>query len=372
MNPATATDFLALAQQVGPRFAEQAAQHDEDDTFVAENYKVLKEHRFFSAGVPSELGGGGASVRDLSTMLRELAHHCSSTALALSMHTHLVAVPAWRWANEGAPVEGLLRRVATEEIVLVSTGASDWLNSGGVMKKVDGGYRYSGRKIFGSGSPAGALLMTSGVYQDPVDGPVVYHFPLPIDGQSVRVLDNWRAHGMRGTGSNDVVIEDAFVPEAAAGARRKQGSYGVLHHVSMIALPIVYSVYVGVAESARDLAVKQAMKRRDDPEVQIAVGEMDTELKAAQVALDAAVELAMAAKPGPETTNQTLILRTLAGQSAIRTVDKALEVFGGSSFYRDAGIERLWRDVQGARYHPVPQKKQSTYSGRMALGLPIE
>jgi acyl-CoA dehydrogenase len=140
----------------------------------------------------------------------------------------------------------------------------------------------------------------------------------------------------------------------------------------MIALPIVYAVYVGVAEAARDLAVNQAMKRRDDPATQAAVGEMDTELRSCQIALDAAIELAMKSKPGPETSNNTLMLRTLISRGAIRTVDLALDVFGGSAFYREAGIERLWRDVQGARYHPVPLRKQQTYTGRIALGLPIE
>jgi acyl-CoA dehydrogenase len=288
------------------------------------------------------------------------------------MHTHLVAVPAWRWHNENAPVEGLLRRVANEQLVLVSTGASDWLNSGGTLTKVEGGYKYSGHKIFGSGSPAGNLLMTSGLYQDPADGPIVFHFPLPIDGTAVKVLDNWRALGMRGTGSNDVIVEDAFVPEAAAAARRKQGTYGILHLVAMLALPIVYSVYVGIAENARDLAVKQAMRRRDDVEVQIAVGEMETELRGAQAALDTAVNVALSAKPGPETTNDIVMLRTLTGQAAIRTVEKALEVVGGTAFYRSNGVERLWRDIQGARYHPVPLKKQHVYTGRIALGLPIE
>jgi alkylation response protein AidB-like acyl-CoA dehydrogenase len=109
----------------------------------------LKEHRVFSAGVPAELGGGGASHSELSAMLRELARSCGSTALALSMHTHLLALSVWQY-QQGQPAETLLRRIAHEELVLVSTGASDWLESSGTAEPVDGGYRVNARKIFGS------------------------------------------------------------------------------------------------------------------------------------------------------------------------------------------------------------------------------
>jgi alkylation response protein AidB-like acyl-CoA dehydrogenase len=122
----TQTDWVAVARQLGPAFAARAAAHDASDSFVADNYAELKQHKVFSAGVPAELGGGGASHAELCAMLRELAHACGSTALALSMHTHLLAATVWRW-RQGQPVEPLLKRIAAEETVLISSGGSDWL-----------------------------------------------------------------------------------------------------------------------------------------------------------------------------------------------------------------------------------------------------
>src|SRR5215471_20125956 len=145
------TDWVAVAEELAPTFAARAAGHDADDTFVSENYADLRRHRLFSAAVPVELGGGGASPTEMCEVLRTLAHGCSATALALSMHTHQVMIPVWRWYHEGAPVEPLLRRVAAEELVLVSTGGSDFLAGGGTARKVDGGYLVTARKIFGSG-----------------------------------------------------------------------------------------------------------------------------------------------------------------------------------------------------------------------------
>jgi alkylation response protein AidB-like acyl-CoA dehydrogenase len=53
-------------------------------------------------------------------------------------------------------------------------------------------------------------------------------------------------------------------------------------------------------------------------------------------------------------------------------VEKALEVAGGASFYRGLGLERLFRDVQGARFHPLQEKRQLRHSGRFALGLDVD
>ncbi|MGH7391753.1 MAG: acyl-CoA dehydrogenase family protein [Candidatus Rokuibacteriota bacterium] len=368
-----ATGWVALAHRLGPAFAERAAGHDADDSFVAENYAALKEAGVFSAHVPAELGGGGASHEEICAFMRTLARSCSSTALALSMHTHQVATTVWRWRHDRAPVDALLRRVAAEGLVLVSSGGSDWLAGSGKAVKVEGGYRVSGRKIFSSGCPSGNLLMTSAVYDDPKAGPTVLHFALPLGAEGVRVLDTWHTMGMRATGSHDVLMEDVFVPDAAIGAGRPQGKWHHLFHLTvLIALPIVYAVYVGVAEAARELAIREATKKRHDPELPYLVGEMDTELATARLALRAMIDAAASARPGPETTNDSLIARTLAGRAAIRTVEKAMEVAGGGSFYRRLGLERLFRDVQGARFHPLQEKRQLRYTGRLALGLDID
>src|SRR5262245_21583799 len=151
---AQAMDWQETLRGLGPDFASRAAAHDGDDSFVAENYAALKEKGCFARGVPSELGGGGASHADLCAIIRELARHCSSTALAASMHTHLVATLAYVWRSGNKGPEPMLKRVVSERLVLISTGGSDWLPGSGKLEKVEGGYRLTGRKIFGSGVPS--------------------------------------------------------------------------------------------------------------------------------------------------------------------------------------------------------------------------
>lgn len=370
----TTNDLVAIARLLGQDFAKRAAEVDETDTFVAEHYDALKAAGLVDAGVPQELGGGGHDVESLAAMLRELARHCGSTALAFAMHTHQVAIPAWRWAHQKAtPVEPLLRRVAAERIILLSSGGSDWIAGSGKAEKVEGGYRITARKMFCSGAPVGTLLMTSAVWEGADDGPQVLHFGIPMNSPNVRIIPVWKTLGMRATGSHDVLIDGHVVPDAAIALKRKAGEWHLMFHIiAMIAIPLIYSVYVGVAESARDIALELARKRRPDPHVTELAGRMETELRGAQLAHASMLAAARSNKPGPETTNDVMIGRSLVARHAIAAVELAMETAGGAAFYRAAGLERRFRDIQGARYHPMQSGPQATFAGSIALGLPTD
>jgi alkylation response protein AidB-like acyl-CoA dehydrogenase len=367
------TRWTQLADELGATFAQRGAKCDESDAFVAENYADLKARKLIAAGVPEELGGGGATPADLAGFLRTLAHHCSSTALAFSMHTHLVATLAWRWRNQKAPVEPLLRRIVNEEIVLISTGGADWLQGSAQATKAEGGYRVTGRKIFCSGAPAGSLMVTTAVFADPAEGPTVLQIAVPVSAAGVKIQDNWRTLGMRGTASHDIMFEDVFVPDAAVALKRKSGKWHpLIDIVVLVAVPIFNSVYVGVAEAARDVAIDMAKKKRDDRNVQAMAGEMDNELTATQLALARMLDLAMTAQPSVSVSAETMRCRALLGRASRATVDKAMEVAGGNSFYRANKLERLFRDIQGVRFHPLQDKPQTIMAGRYALGLPLD
>jgi acyl-CoA dehydrogenase len=369
----TKLNLTDLAARLGPAFADRAERSDEQDAFAVENFAELRRARAFSACIPTELGGGGASHAELAAFLREIATYCGSTALAFSMHSHVAATAVWRWRHDKAPVEPLLRRIAGEQLALVSSGGADWLPSSGTAEPVPGGFRIRARKVFASGSPAGDLLMTSAVLDDPGSGPTVLHFGVPLTGEGVSFDHTWRCLGMRATGSDDVVLDGVFVPESAVSIRRPKGKWHRFYHTTvLIALPLIYSVYVGVAESARRIAFAEASRRRDEAAVQLSAGELDTELAAARIALQRMLDLAETAEPSPEVTNEVLMARTLVARSAIRSVELALELAGGRGFYRRTGLERRFRDIQAARYHPLPEAAQHRYSGRLALGLDID
>jgi alkylation response protein AidB-like acyl-CoA dehydrogenase len=365
-----------VASELGPIFAERANAATDEDKYVADNIALLKTSGLVEAGVPRELGGGGADVDELAAMLRTLAYHCGSTGLAFSMHTHQVAVPAWRWKHQKAAtaaVEPLLKRIANERILLMSSGGSDWIAGSGKAEKVEGGYRITARKIFSSGAPTGDLLMTGAVLETDGEPPMVLHFGIPMNSPHVKVLDNWRTLGMRGTGSHDVLIEGHVVPDAAVSVRRKAGEWHpIFQIIATIAFPLIYAVYLGVAESARDIAIGLAKRKTPGRHAIDLAGRMETELTAARLAHESMLAAVRRNAPSAETVNDVMIGKRLVGRHAIVAVEFAMELAGGAGFYRSAGLERRFRDIQAARYHPLQAGPQAEYAGAMALGLPVD
>lgn len=371
----TAADLNETAKTLVKTFAARAADHDDNDRFIDVNYSDLKIAGLISAGVPVELGGSGADVRALCDMLRIIAGACGSTGLALSMHTHQVAIPAWRWHHQDPArpmVEPLLRRVADEKIVLLSSGGSDWIGGSGTAEKVDGGYRITARKVFSSGAPAGDLLMT-GAISDEDGKKSVLHFGVPLSAPEVTVLDTWRTMGMRGTGSHDITIDGLFIADDKIPLKRAVGEWHpAFHMIATIAFPLIYSVYLGIAESAREIAIDIATKKPVCSRTQSIAGRMDTALAAARMAQTFMIEAVERNAPSAETINDVMIGRRLVEENAIRTVELAMELAGGASFYRKTEVERRFRDIQAARYHPLQKEVQAEYAGAMALGQPID
>lgn len=371
---ATVIDRTDLIRTIGPVIAEAGAQAESSDSFVSGNFNTLKQNGLLEAGVPAELGGGGASVRELAAMLRGLAPYCASTALALAMHYHQVAMATWRWRHQKAPVEPLLRRIANERIVLVSTGGADWLDSSGRAEKAEGGWHIFGRKSFASASPAGTLLMTSAIAETAA-GREVLHFALPLNAAGVEIVENWRALGMRATGSHDVVLNGAFVADAAIGGRRPAGLWSPLYHlVSMIALPLIYTVYAGIADGARSAALSHigGKSQTFDDERIAQAGALENAWLTNDLLAERMVALAESSQPGAATTQKALHARVQLAAAAIETVDRAVALVGGAAFQRRLPFERMWRDVQGARFHPLSEQRQLRFAGRHALGLPLD
>jgi alkylation response protein AidB-like acyl-CoA dehydrogenase len=364
VGPAGAAEdsLIARARAQAPLLEREGAACDRDGAFVAGNYAELKRRRFFSAGVPAELGGGGAAHAEVAEALRLLAHGCPSTALALSMHQHLIATAAWRWRHAGGP-DTLLRKVAAGELMLVSTGANDWLESGGTLERIDGGCLFTATKPFASGCPAGDIAITSAPYDDPQRGPLVLHFAVPLRQQGVSLVNDWDTMGMRGTGSDALQFDRVFVPDAAVSLQRPRGAFHPSWTVVLaMAMPLIMSVYLGAAEKAAGLALALAGRGRararaggEELLFQLA-GEMDNELITCRVMVADMVRLAAAKtfEPAAQAAGQVLSRKTVAARAALAAVEKAMELAGGRGYYRAAGIERLLRDVKGAQFHPLP------------------
>jgi alkylation response protein AidB-like acyl-CoA dehydrogenase len=156
-------ELVRWASELGATIGQHTERHDREGSFVTEAYDVLRSSGYLALAVPEELGGRGATIRQVAMAQRELARHCASTALASVMHHHVVLFTAWRYRRGLPGAEATLRRVVNDSIVLVSTGGADQTRPRGEAVPVEGGYAVSGRKIFASQSPVGTGIALAGI-----------------------------------------------------------------------------------------------------------------------------------------------------------------------------------------------------------------
>jgi alkylation response protein AidB-like acyl-CoA dehydrogenase len=372
----SATEFVPWAAELGAKIAPFAAAHDRDGTFVTEAFELFKSSGYLALAVPTELGGHGATISQVAMAQRELAKHCGSSALAVAMHHHVTLFTAWRYRRGLPGAEATLRRIADEGIVVVSTGGADFTRPRGVAVPVDGGFRVSGRKVFASQVPVGDVFSTMFVLDGDTDERVILNMAVPVKADGVTVLDNWDTLGMRGTGSQDVVIEDVFVPEERVLARRPYGVVdGPLQVVISNAFPVIGAVYLGIAEAARDAAVAlvAGTPRAEDVSIQRQVGLMDNRLRVMTWALEGAMAtIGDDPQPSMENVVAMMAAKREISTGGIEVCDVAMEVAGGAGFFRTSPIERCYRDIRGVKFHPFTPEQTLIHAGRVCLGLPAD
>ncbi len=365
-------DWTDIACDIGDAFAARAAMHDREGKFVTMNYADLKKSGLFSAGIPAELGGGGASHAEICAIVREIGRHCGSTGLSYAMHSHPVCVNVFKHVRGDAKATAALRKIAAKDLVIAGTGANDWLASNGEAVEIDGGYRVNAHKRFVSGGPGADLFVTSAVF-DGDDGPEVIHFAVPMASDGIEIQSNWDTLGMRGTGSNDIVMKDVFVAAEAVVARRPVGTWHPMWDVIVpVALPIIVACYVGLAEAAATYALQTASGK---PHLAPAIGQMQTDIAVARLALDDMIRTVddYAFVPDLAITSDVLTRKAIAARSVKSAIETASEIVGGAGFYRGHPMERIVRDMRAFHFHPLPERIQQSFSGRVALGLePIE
>lgn len=360
------TRFRDAARHVGRQLEHGVGDRDVDGIISKEAFELIRRAGLSAALVPTEYGGGGASHRTMGDVLREIGRHDPSTAVTLAMHSHLVATQLWRHKH-GMDASGVFAKVGSGAI-LISTGATDWVSSDGSATRVDGGWRVSASKFPASGCEVGDIVVTSIRTEDQAD---VIHCAIPMSAEGVSVELSWDTLGMRATGSHTVVIDDVFVPDAAVSLVRPAGRWHpVWNAVLGSAMPLIMAAYLGVADAAVDIAI-HTLAGRDDVHLPQAMGELITAHTRAEdtvrAMFDAADDLHF--DNTDDLASRILARKSTAAEALVETVRLAIEAVGGRGYTRSTPLERLYRDIHGCLFHPLPKAKQLQFTGRVALGL---
>lgn len=380
-----------LTDEMLDRFARRAADYDRENRFFTEDFEELRDAGYLLLPVPEELGGAGLDLARIGLEQRRLAYHAAPTALAVNMHLYWVGLVADLWRSGDTSVEWLLREAAAGKVF--AAGHAETGNDVPVLyatttaEAVDGGYRFTGRKSFGSLSPVWDYLGIHGMDLSRRDDPRVVHGFLARDAENVRIVPTWDdVLGMRATRSDDTILEGAFVPNSRIARVVQPGFKGMDPFVLGIfawALLGFANIYYGLGRRIFDLTVDHLKKKSSialsrssmtyHAGIQDAVADMAIELEGVQPHLDTvAGDWAAGAPHGALWGPKIVIAKHRAVTATWRVADLALDVMGGFGIFPASGLERLIRDARLGPIHPTNRFLTREIVAKAALGLDLD
>ncbi|SRR5579885_407075 len=343
---------------------------------------ALHEAGMFRIFLPRSMGGGEFTVPESLRLVDEVARIDASVGWNLAICS-------------GGPLFGqCLSRQAFEKIYGaprgVSAGSLNPMSSRAVQ--VEGGWRFSGRATYASGSGHATYLMAAAVVLRDGAPHIVNGVPelraglFPI--QNAKILNTWSTSGMRGTGSNDCVFEDVFVPNdftfdwMNAKSTWKHGAF------ANVPLPLqlgggLAAVVIGTARHALDALAELA-------QVKVPVGTRGTlrERATAQIEFAQAQGLLRAASAYFYQCHNEIWRKGEAGESfnaqdhayarlanvtavklALQAIDLVADAAGMNSAQASSPIERCWRDAHTASQHVLLNTSRFEVIGRVLFGL---
>jgi len=384
---ATPTPTSILPDAMLKRFADRAPGYDRENRFFEEDFAELKQAGYLTSAVPRELGGGGLTFAQLMREQRRLAFHAHATALGINMHLYWTGVAADLWRAGDKSLEWLLTGAVNGEVY--AAGHAEKGNDVPVLlsttkaERVDGGYRFTGHKFFGSLTPVWTFLGLHGMDTSDPAAPKIVHAFMPRSTEGYSIKDTWDVLGMRATASHDTIIQGAIVPDRYIARVVPAGFAGADLFVLAVfqwALTGFANVYYGLARQLLERTVEGVKKKTSiaisrgsmihHPEVQRSVAEMVMEVEAIGPYLDRLAEdWTNGVDHGMAWPLKILAAKHRSVESAWKVADLALELAGGFGIFAASGTERLLRDARLGRIHPANPALVHEVVGKLALGI---
>src|SRR5262245_10231967 len=257
-----------LTDRMLARFAKRAPQYDTDNAFFADDFEELREAGYLTVAVPTELGGGGLSLAGVAQQQRRLGYYAAPTALAINMHLYWTGNAADLWRAGDTSQRWLLDAAIAGAVFAAGHAESGndipVLLSTTRAERVEGGYRFTGRKSFGSLSPVWTYLGIHGLDTSDPSKPKVVHAFMPRDTEGYRIDQTWDVMGMRATRSDDTILDGVFVPDRYVGRVVPAGAAGIDAFVlGLLAWALLGfgNIYYGLARRALELTTAAAKKK---------------------------------------------------------------------------------------------------------------
>lgn len=383
----SADGVLDAVRELLPALRERAQETEDLRRVPDDNVKALQESGFFRLLQPRRYDGIEASPVDFYRAVRLVASACGSTGWVSSV----LGVHPWQLGiyDDRAQQEVW----GTDPSTLVSSSYAPM----GRATAVDGGYTFSGRWSFSSGCDHAQWVFLGGLIIGEEGTPVDFRtFLLPR--ADYEIIDVWDTVGLRGTGSNDIVAKDVFVPEhrtlSFLDTGRCYGPGQAVNEAPLYRLPFasVFSCSIavpvlGMAQGAYAAYVDWTKERvrastggkaADDSFNQIRIAESAAQLDAAVLQVERNIEEELGYAGRGDKIPMALRVRVRRDQvnataAGISAVDRLFESAGGRALRAGTPIQRFWRDAHAGRVHAIndPEKVRVMY-GQFELGIKVQ
>ncbi|MEU4658422.1 hydroxylase [Streptomyces sp. NPDC023723] len=365
-----AHEVVERIEEFGPKLAELADENEKLGKLSEQTVALLRRAGVLRLLQPTKSGGHAARPRDFAEAVMAVARHDGAAGWVCGV----VGVHPWEIAQMDP-------RLAEE---IWGANPDTWIASpympNGVAEPVDGGYVLKGRWPFSSGTDHCDWVFLGALVGDgkgkPASPPNVLHVVLPRSDYEI-IDDSWDVIGLSGTGSKDVVVDGAFIPEyrtinqdevSAGEAAERNGVTDALYRLpftSMFPLGITAAV-IGICEGGlrahldlqRDRVSVTGVQVRDDPYALYAAGEAAAEIAASRVQLIDGItrvhEKVLAGEP--VTIEDRATVRRNQVRCAWRAVAALDEIFarsGGNAIRRNNPVQRFWRDAHVGLQHMI-------------------
>jgi alkylation response protein AidB-like acyl-CoA dehydrogenase len=371
------------------RFASRAAAYDRENRFFQEDFDELRAAKYLLLPAPEQFGGAGMTLAEVCREQRRLAYHAPATALAVNMHLYWVGMAADLWRGGDHSLEWILREAAAGEIF--AAGHAERGNDLPILlsttkaERVDGGYRFSGRKQFGSLTPVWTRFGLHGIDTSDPAQPKIVHAFMPRDTKGYLIKETWDVMGMRATRSDDTILENPFVPDRYIARVVPAGAAGIDAFVLGIfawGLLGFANIYYGLAQHALEQTIASVKGKTSvalsrsmayHPEIQHAIAEMAIELESIGPHIERIAEdWSNGVDHGEQWPAKIFAAKYHSVEGSWRVVDLGLDVTGGAGIFRSVGYERLLRDARLGRIHPASSFLTHEVVAKTALGISLD
>jgi 3-hydroxy-9,10-secoandrosta-1,3,5(10)-triene-9,17-dione monooxygenase len=375
--PLTREDAVSRASALLPDLKRRAQETEDNRRVSAETVAAIRSAGLLRLASPDAYGGCGLDIESIAAIEAELGRACGSTAWCYGV---------WgihNWATGLFPKEAQDEYYADPDVI----SSSSYYATDSNVRKVPGGYRITGRWGFSSGCDSASWVTLGGVAPQ---GIVWFLVP----ASDYRIDDTWFVAGLKGTGSKDIVVDDAFVPDHRvlefANAVEGRTDGWELHHRASYRVPLfmalswaIASPHIGMAQGAIDEFTQQVAGRPGPPGRSPAES-VATQLRLAECAVEVEVARMLMRNDIKEVLDRgrtgepfmpidrARIRRdeSYIAKLCVRATDRIYEAAGGHSLYSDNPLQRFQRDVHAAAQHVSMRWDLSAeVYGRVALGL---